>query len=91
MITIKIVNPVKGRNEPTFRPFLQAWQVFEQVGIRFTESDEYDFVFVGMADFIDRKVSLQESISAGVEFVKQFGDKCFLFDEIRLYFLTRSL
>jgi len=80
MITIKIINPTKGRNEPTFRPFVHASELFRQVGINLVESGDCDFVFVGMADFIDRKVSLQDSIDKGIEFISQFGDKCFLFD-----------
>ena len=80
MITVKLHNWNKGRNEPTFRPFLFAQKLFNQVGIHFTTEDDYDFIFVGMADFINRKVSLQESIEAGLEAIESFGDKCFLFD-----------
>lgn len=80
MIKIKIVNPFKGRNEPTFRPFVLAQELFHQAGIVFTEGSDYDLVFVGMADFINRKVSLQESTEQGIEFIKEYGDKCFLFD-----------
>lgn len=80
MIKIKIVNPTKGRNEPTFRPFLFAQEGFKQIGVEFVDGADYDFVFVGMADFIDRKVSLQQSIQQGLDFIKQYGDRCFLFD-----------
>ena len=80
MITIKLHNWNKGRNEPTFRPFLFAQKLFNEVGIQFTEGDNYDYIFVGMYDFIDRKVPLDESIAKGVKAIKPFGDKCFLFD-----------
>lgn len=80
MIKIKIVNPFKGRNEPTFRPFILTQELFRQAGIVFTEGDDYDLVFVGMADFINRKVPLQESIEQGIQFIQEFEDKCFLFD-----------
>ena len=55
MIKIKILNPTKDRNEPTFRPFLYIKDMLKDYSIDITtESDDYDFLFVGMADFINK-------------------------------------
>ena len=80
MITIKLHNWDKGRNEPTFRPFLFAQKLFSEVGIQFTDSGRYDFIFVGMADFLNKKVSLEQSIEEGLAEISDYGNKCFLFD-----------
>ena len=54
MIKVKILNPTEGRNEITFRPFLQMRQMLYDCSIDLTESDDYDFLFVGMHDFLDK-------------------------------------
>ena len=81
MIRVHIRNHDKGRNEPTFRPFMFVQQQFRDMGIEFvSEKSSYDFEFIGMADFIDKKVSLEESIDKGVEFVNKLSGDYFLFD-----------
>ena len=56
MIKIKLTNWNKGRNNHTFRPFLLYGQFFNQIGIEFVEGGDYDFEFIGMADFLDKKI-----------------------------------
>ena len=65
MIKIKILNAAKGRNEPTFRPFFVVRDMIKDYSIEFTyDSDDYDFLFVGMDDFLDKSKPLEESIVA---------------------------
>jgi len=75
MIKIRLLEIDKHRNETTFRPFLSARNLFSDVGIEFTDSDDYDYAFVGQASIIDKKISLMESVELGLEFVSQItGD-----------------
>jgi len=82
MIKIKILNPFKGRNEPTFRPINIADQylLWSDYSIQFTNSNDYDFLFIGMDDFINKKVPLQQSIDEGLEFLSNITGDYFLFD-----------
>ena len=75
MIKIKLLELDIHRNETTFRPFIMAQELFHDVGIQFTNSEDYDYAFVGQASIIDKKKSLQESIDKGLEFVSKItGD-----------------
>ena len=75
MIKIKLCEIDKHRNETTFRPFLKAQDIFREVGIVFTESDDYDYAWVGQASIVDKKKPLQESIENGLDFVSKItGD-----------------
>ena len=75
MIKIKLYESEIHRNETTFRPFLKAINLFRDVGIEFTNSDDYDYAFVGQASIIDKKKSLKESVEKGLEFVSKItGD-----------------
>lgn len=80
MVKIKILNPNKGRNEPTFRYFKYTQNLFKKLGIEFTESNNYDLVFIGMEDFIYRKLPLSESVEKGIRNIKEYGDRALLFD-----------
>jgi len=80
MIKIKILNPTKGRNEITFRPLLQNKEVLKNYSIDITDSDSYDFLFVGMHDFLDKKRPLQESIEYGLSNLEKITGDYFLFD-----------
>ena len=80
MIKVKILNPTKCRNEPTFRPLLFSKDVLRDYSIDITDSDDYDYLFVGMHDFIDKKKSLQESIDYGLENLSKITGDYFLFD-----------
>jgi len=82
MIKIKILNPTKCRNEPTFRPMLFAKDILRDYSIDITDSDDYDFLFVGMKDFYDKDKSLKESTEWGLENLNKVtqGGDYFLFD-----------
>ena len=75
MIKIKLLELEIHRNETTFRPFLFAQDYLREIGIEFTNSDDYDYALVGQASIIDKKKSLDESIENGLEFVSKItGD-----------------
>jgi len=80
MIKIKLTNWNKDRNEPTFRPLLINQSLFAQIGIQFVEGGSYDFEFIGMADFLDKSISLEDSINYGLECISKKSGDYFLFD-----------
>jgi hypothetical protein len=80
MIKVKIYELEKHRNETTFRPLLFAHEIFREVGIEFVKDGDADFAFVGHASFVNKKVSLDESVSIGIEFLKTIKEPYFLFD-----------
>ena len=80
MIKIKLCEHQVHRNETTFRPFLMAQNLFRDVGIEFTDSDSYDYAFVGQASIIDKSKSLQESVDKGLEFVSKITGDYFIVD-----------
>ena len=80
MIKIKILNPSKDRNEPTFRPFFFIRDMLRDYSIDITESDDFDFLFIGREDFLNKKISLQKSIDYGLENLSKITGDYFLFD-----------
>ena len=80
MIKVKILNPIKSWNEPTFRPLLFIKDMLRDYSIDITDSDDYDFLFVGMHDFINKKISLERSIEYGLETLSNISGDYFLFD-----------
>ena len=80
MIKVKILNPTLGRNEITFRPLLQNKEELKNYSIEITNSDSYDFLFVGMHDFLDKKISLEQSIEYGLNNLNNITGDYFLFD-----------
>ena len=80
MVKVKIYELEKHRNETTFRPLLFAHEIFREVGIEFVKDGDADFAFVGHASFVNKKVSLDESVSIGIEFLKTIKEPYFLFD-----------
>ena len=80
MIKIKIQNPTLYRNEPTFRPFGFIQDKLRDYSIEFTDSDDFDYMFIGMHDFIDKKKSLQESVDYGLENLSKITGDYFLFE-----------
>jgi hypothetical protein len=80
MIKVKILNPTFDRNRPTFAPLVRIKDMLKDYSIDLTDSDDYDFIFVGMSDFIDKKKPLQESIDWGLENLSKITGDYFLFD-----------
>ncbi len=80
MIKIKLYQLNIHRNETTFRPFIMAQNLFKDVGIEFTMSDDYDYAWIGQASIIDKEVSLNESIDKGIDFVSKITGDYFIVD-----------
>ena len=82
MIKVKILNPTKCRNEPTFRPLLFVKDMLRDYSIDITDSNDYDFLFVGMKDFYDKNKSLKDSTDWGLENLNKITENgdYFLFD-----------
>jgi hypothetical protein len=80
VVKIKLTNWDKGRNQQTFRPILIYHNYFNQIGVKFIDDGSYDIEFIGMNDFLNKKLSLQDSINYGLENISnKTGDYC-LFD-----------
>ena len=82
MIKVKIPNPTTDRNEPTFRVMMACRDMFKPYSIEITDSDDFDYMFVGMNEFINKSLPLQDSIDWGLENVHKLtqGGDYFLFD-----------
>jgi len=80
MIKIKILNPTKDRNEPTFRPFWFIKDKLRDYSIDITESNDFDYLFIGMSDFINKKIPLEESIQNGIANLSTITGDYFLFE-----------
>lgn len=80
MIKIKIYELDKHRNETTFRPLLFQQQLFNDIGIQFVTEGKADFAFVGQASIINKKISLDDSIEFGLNFLKTVNEPYFIFD-----------
>lgn len=78
---VKLINPDKGRNRSAFFPFLTWPGMFEMFDIEFSTYGSSDITFIGIDDFVDRKVSLEDSINKGIEFINKYKhERVFLFD-----------
>lgn len=80
MIRIKLYELDKHRNECAFRPYLKAQNVLRDIGIEFTTSDSYDYAWIAQASFLDKKVSLQQSVETGLEFLSKITGDYMLLD-----------
>ena len=80
MIKVKILNSQKDRNIPTFNPLIRVRDMLRDYSIEITKSDDYDFLFIGMSDFLDKKKLLRESIEWGLNNLSKITGDYFLFD-----------
>ena len=82
MIKVKILNPTEDRNEPTFRVMIACREALKTYSIEITESDDFDYLFVGMNDFMNKNLSLTDSVDWGLENLNKVteGGDFFLFD-----------
>lgn len=75
MIKVKLYELDKHRNECAFRPYIWAQNILREIGIELTTGDSYDFGLVGQASIINKKVSLDQSVNDGLEFLSKItGD-----------------
>lgn len=63
---IKLVNRHIGRNENTFRTITQHEHFFKDIDIEFVEDGSYDMEFIGMNEFINKNLPLEDSIQLGL-------------------------
>lgn len=80
MIKIKLYELGKHRNETTFRPLLFAREQFFDIGVEFVTNGDAHFAFVGQASIINKKLSLNDSVSYGLDFLKKVKEPYFIFD-----------
>ena len=80
MIKIKLYELEKHRNECAFRPYLWAQNVLKDIGIEFTQGDSYDYAWIAQASFLNKKISLQESVDQGLEFLSKISGDYMLLD-----------
>ena len=80
MIKVKLLESDIHRNETSFRYYQFNNNLFKKVGIEFTDSDSYDYVMVGQASIIDKKLSLEESVNKGLEFLSKITGDYIIFD-----------
>jgi hypothetical protein len=80
MIKIKLYELDKHRNECAFRPYLAAQNILREIGIEFTQGDSYDYAWVAQASFLNKKVSLEQSVSDGLEFLSKIDGDYMLLD-----------
>lgn len=57
-----------------------AQNVLREVGIEFTNGDSYDFAWIGQASFMNKKISLKQSVEDGLEFLNKITGDYMLFD-----------
>ena len=82
MIKIKVLNPTQDRNEPTFRVFMACKTALLNYSIEITDSDDFDYMFVGMHDFMNKSLKLKDSVDWGLENLNKVteGGDYLLFD-----------
>jgi hypothetical protein len=80
MIKIKIYDLDKHRNEITFRSFITNEDLFREIGIEFTTGETYDYAWIGHMSFCNKKVSLDQSIQDGLEYLSKITGDYMLFD-----------
>ena len=82
MIKIKIFNPVAGKNRISFTGFLVMQQMLRDYSIEITDSDDFDYAFLGADDILDKSIGLQDSIEYGLKNIDKYarGGDCFIFD-----------
>ena len=82
MIKVKLLNPTEDRNEPTFRVMTACKEALKTYSIEITESDDFDYLFVGMNEFMNKKLSLTDSVDWGLSNIEtlRVGGDYFLFD-----------
>lgn len=80
MIKIKLYDTAIHRNECTFRPYIYAQNSLRDIGIELTTGDSYDFAWIAQGSFIDKKVSLEQSVNNGLEYLSKITGDYMLID-----------
>ena len=80
MIKVNLLEYKIHRNETTFRYYIENQDLFKEIGIELTTSNDYDYAMVGQASIIDKKVSLKESVEKGLDFISKITGDYIIFD-----------
>lgn len=80
MLRVLLDQPKRGRNRAAYQYFVKYKQLFKLLGIEFVEQGSHDFVFMGDDSYVDRKLSLEDSIDYGINAVNSHNKPVFLFD-----------
>tara|TARA_R110000868_G_scaffold345426_1_gene606546 strand:+ start:8666 stop:9712 length:1047 start_codon:yes stop_codon:yes gene_type:complete len=80
MIKIKIKDPLVGKNKNSFIGFLYMKEYLREYQIDITDSDDYDYLFIGANEFYNKGKSLKESIDHGLENTSKISGDYFMFD-----------
>ena len=80
MIKIKIHDPLMGKNRISFAGFLMLKDLLREYSIDITDSDDYDYMFLGAHDILNKSIGLQESIEYGLENCSKITGDYFIFD-----------
>jgi hypothetical protein len=80
VIKIKIYDPLMGKNRISFAGFLMLKDLLREYSIDITDSDDYDYMFLGAHDILNKGIGLQESIEYGLENCSKITGDYFIFD-----------
>ena len=75
MIKIKIFNPVVGKNRISFQGFLMMKNMLRDYSIEITESDDFDYAFLGADDILNKSMGLKESIEYGLKNIDKYQER----------------
>lgn len=83
MLKIRIEEIFRHRNETTFRPWIEARNLFRDIGIQFVFEDrDADLHWLGQASYLFRQFPYENSISSAIKRVNKFmkGKDFVMFD-----------
>ena len=80
MIKVKLIEPDIHRNEIAYRPYIWAQHILQEVGIELTTGDSYDYALIGQASYIDKTLTLNDSVEKGLEFLSNITGDYILLD-----------
>ena len=69
-----------GKNRISFAGFLMLKDLLREYSIDITDSDDYDYMFLGAHDILNKGIGLQESIEYGLENCSKITGDYFIFD-----------
>lgn len=69
-----------GKNRISFAGFLMLKDLLRDYSIDITDSDDYDYMFLGAHDILNKGISLQDSIEYGLETCNKITGDYFIFD-----------
>ena len=80
MIKVKIKDPMVGKNSISFLGFVLLKDMLRDYSIDVTDSEDYDYMFLGAHDILNKGLSLQDSIDYGLENCNKITGDYFIFD-----------